>query len=128
MNNTTFGFEELDIWKKARLLKNEIRALVKTFNPEEKYKLTDQLTRSTRSITALISEGHGRYTYPDQIHFCVQARGSLSETMNHLTDAYDEGYISETQLTALKMKGKELERMINGYLSFLRKKRDEEKA
>jgi len=126
MDNTTFGFEELEIWKKSRLLKNEIRSLVKTFSTEEKFRLADQLIRSSRSIPALIAEGHGRFTYPDQIHFCVQARGSLTETMNHLIDACDEGYISSEELVTFKTKGKELERMLNGYLSFLRKKRDEE--
>ncbi|MFN8307829.1 MAG: four helix bundle protein [Ferruginibacter sp.] len=126
MNNTTFGFEELEVWKKSRSLKNEIRSLTRTFPAEEKFKLADQLIRSSRSINALISEGHGRYSYPDQIHFCVQARGSLTETMNHLIDACDEGYISSEELMTFKTKGKELERMLNGYLSFLRKKRDEE--
>jgi four helix bundle protein len=127
MNDTSFGFEQLEVWKKTRLFKNEISQLVKTFATEEKYRLVDQLIRSSRSVNALISEGHGRYTYPDQIHFCIQARGSLTETINHLIDAYDEGYISEDRLISFKAKGKELERMINGYLSFLRKKRDEEK-
>ncbi|MBK7376941.1 MAG: four helix bundle protein [Ferruginibacter sp.] len=127
MDNTNFGFEELELWKKARLFKNEIRELTKTFPKEEKFRLADQLIRSTRSVNALISEGHGRFTYPDQIHFCIQSRGSLTETVNHLTDAYDEAYITVEQLTALKTKAKELERLINGYLIYLRKKRDEEK-
>lgn len=127
MENIIFGFEELELWKKARLFKSEIRVLTKTFPAEEKFKLTDQLIRSTRSINALISEGHGRFTYPDQIHFCVQSRGSLTETVNHLIDAYDEAYITQEQLTFLKIKAKELERLLNGYLIYLRKKRDEEK-
>jgi len=127
MENIIFGFEELELWKKARLFKSEIRVLTKTFPAEEKFKLTDQLIRSTISINALISEGHGRFTYPDQIHFCVQSRGSLTETVNHLIDAYDEAYITQEQLTFLKTKAKELERLLNGYLIYLRKKRDEEK-
>lgn len=58
-----------------------------------------------RSINSLIAEGHVRFTYPDQIHYCVQARGSLAETINHLIDAYDEGYITEEKLNYYKMKG-----------------------
>ena len=54
------SFEELDVWKKARLLKNEIFALVKTFPTEEKYRLTDQVIRSSRSVNTQITEGHGR--------------------------------------------------------------------
>ncbi len=127
MNSENFGFEELELWKKVREFKNEIRALSKLFPVEEKFRLVDQIIRSSRSINALISEGHGRFTYPDQIHYCIQARGSLTETINHLIDALDEGYISEEQLSVFKQKGKEIERLLNGYLIFLRKKRDERK-
>lgn len=120
-----FGFEELELWKKVRDFKKEVSALARALPVEEKYKLTDQLIRSSRSINALITEGHGRFSYPDQIHFCIQARGSLTETVNHLIDAYDENYLQEEKLNDLKSKAKEIERMLNGYLSFLRKKRDE---
>jgi four helix bundle protein len=127
MSVENFGFEELELWKKARVFKNEIRIISKTFPTEEKFRLIDQITRSSRSINALITEGHGRFTYPDQIHYCIQARGSLTETVNHLFDALDEDYINKEQFNNLKQKAKEIERMINGYLIFLRKKRDEAK-
>ncbi|MEO5945023.1 MAG: four helix bundle protein [Ferruginibacter sp.] len=127
MNAETFGFEELDLWKKARSFKIEVAKLVIQFPPEEKYKLTDQTKRSVRSINALIAEGHGRFSFPDQIHYCIQARGSLTETINHLIDAFDENYISEEVLIEFKKQGKEIERLLNGYLNFLRKKRDEQK-
>ncbi len=125
MNPNSFGFEELEIWKKSRTLKLEISVTVKSFPSEEKFRLVDQLIRSTRSIGALIAEGHGRFSYPDQIHFCVQARGSLSETINHLIDAMDANYISEIILEDYKIKFKELERMINGYIIYLRNKKDQ---
>jgi four helix bundle protein len=125
INSENFGFEELELWKKVRVFKLEVCKTAKQFPVEEKYKLTDQVIRSARSINALIAEGHGRFTYPDQIHYGVQARGSLSETINHLIDAYDENYISEITLKDYKIKGKEIERMLNGYINFLRKKKDE---
>ncbi len=121
-----FGFEELELWKKVREFKNEVCSEARKFPPEEKFRLTDQLIRSSRSINALITEGHGRFTYPDQIHYCIQARGSLTETINHLIDAFDEEYISEEKLIYYKIKGNEIERLLNGYLAFLRKKRDEQ--
>ena len=89
--------------------------------------MTDQLIRSSRSINSLLAEGHGRFTYADRIHFCVQARGSLSETINHLIDAFDENYIIEEKLNHYKSQGKEIERLLNGYINYLRSQRDKEK-
>lgn len=123
-----FGFEDLELWKKIRLFKKNVCAVANLFPPSEKYRLTDQLKRSARSINANIAEGHGRFTYPDQLHFCVIARGSLSETINHLIDALDEGYITEEILLTTKSSGKEIEKFLNGYITFLRKKRDEVKV
>ncbi|MBL7701417.1 MAG: four helix bundle protein [Ferruginibacter sp.] len=124
MSELTFGFEELALWKKAREFKNEVSAEARKFPSEEKFRLTDQLIRSSRSITALISEGHGRFTYADQLHYCVQARGSLSETINHLIGAMDDNYINLEKLNYYKHKGKEIEKLLNGYMNYLRKLRD----
>jgi four helix bundle protein len=115
------GFTELEVWKKARTLKNEIKVLADTFPPDEKYRLYDQLIRSSRSTTANIAEGHGRFTYKDQLHYCIIARGSLSETLNHVIDAFDCNYITEAELLSFKSKIEEVERILNGYITFLRK-------
>ena len=115
------SFTDLEVWKVARALKNEIRRLTETFPEIEKYRLSDQLIRSSRSINSNISEGHGRYTFKDQVHFCIQARGSLSETLNHLIDAFDCKYISREQLLYFRKKVGEVEQLLNGYIGFLRK-------
>jgi four helix bundle protein len=115
------SFEDLEVWKKARDLKKEISQLVKSFPPEEKYRLTDQLIRSSRSINSQIAEGHGRRTWPDRSRFCVIARGSLSETLNHLIDALDEKYITDEQLNYFRNKITEVEKLLNGYIIYLEK-------
>lgn len=115
------SFEELEVWKKARGLKNEILQLVKTFPADEKFRLTDQLIRSSRSVCTQIAEGHGRRTNLDRIRFCIIARGSLSETLNHLIDAFDNQYINNEQLIYYKEKLAEVERILNGYIAYLEK-------
>jgi len=122
-----FGFEQLELWKKVREFKKEVSKEARRWPVEEKFKLTDQVIRSSRSINALLAEGHDRFTFADQLHFCIQARGSLSETINHLVDALDEGYITEERLNYFKEKGKEIERMPNGYINYLRNQRDGDK-
>lgn len=115
------SFTELEVWKKGRALKDELFELTKTFPSEEKYRLTDQIIRSSRSMTATIAEGHGRYTFKDQIHFCIQSRGSLSETYNHLIDAFDCNYINQEQLNFFKIKIDEVQKILNGYIPYLRR-------
>jgi four helix bundle protein len=63
------SFTELEVWKKARGLKNELLELTQSFPSEEKFRLADQIIRSSRSINAVIAEGHGRYTYKDRCTF-----------------------------------------------------------
>jgi four helix bundle protein len=115
------GFEELVVWKKTRELKIEIAKLVKTFPPEEKYRLMDQLIRCSRSVNSQLAEGHGRRTWPDRLRFTIIARGSLSELLNHLIDAFDENYISEEQLKYYREKIVEVEKLLNGYINYLEK-------
>ena len=66
MNN----FEELEVYKKARELRIKISALVKHFPVEEKYRLVDQLIRSSRSVTANIAEGFERFHFQENIQYC----------------------------------------------------------
>lgn len=52
------SFEELACWKAARELRKDVSRLTKTFPIEEKYKLVDQMLRSSRSVTSNIAEGY----------------------------------------------------------------------
>jgi four helix bundle protein len=118
------SFEDLEVWKEARSLKKEIIELVKTFPPEEKFRLIDQIKRSSRSVGTQIAEGHGRRTKPDELRFCVIGRGSLSETLNHFIDAFDEGYITEEQLNAYKIDIIKIEKLLNGYMAWLERSKE----
>lgn len=119
--NSNLRFTELEVWKKARQLKLDLKQIVKDFPAEEKYRLSDQLTRASRGVGACIAEGHGRFTYKDQVHFCIIARGSLSEILHHLADAFDEKIISKQKLEELNIQVNEVEKLLNGYINWLRK-------
>ncbi|GAB4006956.1 hypothetical protein GCM10028808_09870 [Spirosoma migulaei] len=57
------GFEELIVWQEARKFRQTIDLLVKSFPGDERYRLADQLIRASRSISANIAEGYGRYHF-----------------------------------------------------------------
>ena len=118
------SYTELEVWKKMRVLKIKIEKIAKVFPGEEKFRLTDQIIRSSRGVNSAIAEGHGRYTFPDRIHFCIIARGSLAETYNHLIDAYDCVYITLEKLTEFKNEINEVEKILNGYINWLREQLD----
>lgn len=115
------SFTDLEVWKKAREFKNEIYILAQSFPAVEKFRLTDQLIRSSRSINSCIAEGHGRFSDKEQIYFCMMARGSISETLNHLLDAHDCKYISDEKLEYYKTKVTQLEKLLNEYINYLKK-------
>lgn len=117
------GFKELESWKKGRELRNNISALTKKFPLEERYLLCSQIIRSSRSITNNIAEGYGRFTYSDTKHFFIQARGSVTETIDHLITAFDENYITEEELKELEKQCETIFKLINGYITYLEKQR-----
>ncbi|MES2109978.1 MAG: four helix bundle protein [Bacteroidota bacterium] len=96
------AFTDLEVWKKARILRNNITELVKSFPNEERYRLVDQIIRSSRSIGNNIAEGHGRFHYLDVSRFLINARGSAAETIDHLIIAFDNKLIDESVLKNLK--------------------------
>ena len=114
------SFTELNVWKEARSFQLVIFELCKGFRTEEKYKLCDQLIRSSRSIAANIAEGHGRFHFQEQIQFCRQARGSLSEVLNRIYTAFDCKYIQEVIIKEVEQKSQLLLKLIKGYLYFLK--------
>lgn len=118
------GFEELKVWQECRKLKVEILKLCRTLPKHEQYSLISQISRSSRSVTANIAEGHGRFHYGENIQFCRQARGSLEETKDHLYSALDEGYLSQQELDRLFALHQTCIKMLNGYIDWLQQQKD----
>lgn len=116
-------FEDLEVWKLSRELRQRFAELAKALPTEERYRLADQMIRASRSVTANLAEGYGRYHYQENIQYCRQARGSLYELVDHLTVASDEKYISEDEFTKIKTLIQIIIRKLNGYISYLSKQK-----
>lgn len=117
------SFTELEIWKQSRKIRNHVSDLVKKFPVDEKFRLTDQIIRSSRSIGNNLPEGHGRFHYQDNIRFCIMARGSLTETLDHLIIALDEMIITEEMLQSFQPEYESCLKLINGYIQYLKNKK-----
>ena len=115
------GYKELECYIQARLLRTYISELAKKFPQHEKFLLIAQIIDSSRSVTRNIAEGYGRYTYTDTRNFFIISRGSVTETMEHLTTASDEKYITEEELKIGEEKCELVFKLINGYISYLDK-------
>jgi len=116
------GLEKLDVWCKARDFAVRVNKEVLPLLPsEEKWALNQQLRRSSQSIPANIAEGHGRFYFQDNVRFCYIARGSLEETLSHIVYAQRVGYISDMLYKSFVLDGENLNRLINGYIGFLKK-------
>ncbi len=118
------GFEGLTAWQKAHELMLFVhREVVPRFPPEEKWDLANQIRRSSKSVGANIAEGHGRFYYRDNVRFCYNARGSLSETEHHLIDAHDLSYIPQGIYQQGRALASETQRLLNGYISYLKRQK-----
>jgi len=119
----TSTFEDLTVWQRCRELRTKVSNLVKSFPKNEQYRLVDQMVRASRSVTANIAEGYGRYHYQENIQFCRQARGSLYESLDHFIVALDERYIKQSELEEFRTEIFESVKILNGYIKYLQKEK-----
>ena len=89
------GFRDLDVYKLAYRLAMEIFQASKSFPPEERYSLTGQVRRASRSVPAIIGEGYRKRRYKKVfILKLADADGEASETQVWLDFSCDCGYLS----------------------------------
>lgn len=101
----------MQVWVRAKDYALAIyKQVLPLLPPEEKWNLNQQLRRWSLSISANIAEGYGLFYYQDNARFCYNARGSL-----------EAGDIPETLDKQLENEGEEIDKMLNGYISYLKK-------
>jgi four helix bundle protein len=120
------SFEDLEVYKLAREFRKKIYALIKKLPKAEDFNLVGQMRRASTSLTNNIAEGHGRYHYQENIQFCRQSRGSLSELIDDLNICLDEGYFKEDYLLNLKQEAYEIAKRLNGYIAHLKRRKTED--
>ena len=119
--------KDLEVYKKAYKLSMEIFEQSKTFPLKEKYALTSQIRRSSRSVCLNLREAWAKRRY--EAHFIsklTDCDGENSETDSSLDFSLDCSYISVEKHNELTLLSKEVGRMLGTMLncpgSFLIKK------
>ena len=110
------GYKDLMAYKKAKELADAIFEVSKKFPPEEKYSLTDQIRRSSRSVCACIAESYRKRKYP--AHFVsklTDADTENAETEVWLDFARDCKYIYDTEYAPLVNLNREAGKLL-GYM------------
>jgi len=101
-------YKELLAFKKGYELAMEIFTISKSFPPEEKYSLTDQIRRSSRSVCANLVEAYRRRRYKDYfISKLNDCETENAETQVWLDFSHDCKYITEEEHKTLTVKNDE---------------------
>jgi four helix bundle protein len=93
---TSQGFRDLKVYRLAFKLAMEIFHESKHFPREEKFSLTDQIRRASRSVATNIGEGYRKKRYPKMfVAKMADADGEGTETQVWLEFAESCGYLSK---------------------------------
>ncbi|MEO9532585.1 MAG: four helix bundle protein [Crocinitomicaceae bacterium] len=117
------NFRELNIWKKAMDLANQILKCSKDFPNEYKFSLTSQISRSAISIPSNIAEGSSRRTNKDFARFLDIAQGSAYELETQLLLSESIDLMEQDKMQLLLKDLNDLQKMIYGSKKTLNKNR-----
>lgn len=115
------NLKELKIWSKAIDLSVEVYKATSNFPKEEIYGLTSQIKRSAISIPSNISEGAGRNSNKEFIHFLGIANGSSYELQTQLIISNKLNLISGETLESLLKPIEEIQKMTYTFQNTLQK-------
>ena len=102
MSKLAQSFQDMEVYLEAFRLQQDIFTMSKRLPAEERYSLTDQIRRSSRSIGANIAESWAKRRYP--AHFLsklTDADGELQETLRWIRSAAACAYWNDVDVRKL---------------------------
>jgi four helix bundle protein len=107
------SFRELRVWQKGLEVAMRVFELTRRFPAEERYSLTDQLRRASRSVPANIAEAWRKRRYPAAfVSKLNDAEGEAAETQTHLEIALRCRYLGEAEARELDQACEEILAML----------------
>jgi four helix bundle protein len=115
------NFEDLEIWKDARMLIRIIYRITREPKFLKDFALRDQIQRAGVSIMSNIAEGFERGGNQELIHFLYIAKASCGEVRSQLYVAVDQSYLTQKDCDELTISFKRLSIMINNLIVYLKR-------
>ena len=112
------SYQELEVWKEARVLVKDIYLLTIKLPSEEKFGLISQLRRAAVSVPANIAEGIGRNHSKDTLQFLFIARGSLNELETLLILSLDLDFISQESIQEIMERLIRTRKLLIGFINY----------
>src|SRR5688572_15414668 len=112
-------FDELDVWKQARLLYQDILNLVKKIRDNHDYRFADQMKAAAGSVMDNIAEGFERNSRLEFIHSLGISKGESGELTSQLYRAFDEKYLDENEFKTYYMRALRITDNLGGFIKYL---------
>jgi four helix bundle protein len=113
-------FEDLEIWKEARILCKLISVVIRGEEFSKDFRLRDQIKASSGSIMDNIAEGFEREGNREFIQFLTIAKGSCGECRSQSYRSFDYMYINQDTLDDLINRTVQLSKQISALISYLK--------
>ncbi|QLE00091.1 four helix bundle protein [Galbibacter sp. BG1] len=108
------NFKDLIVYQKAFSLSMQIFEISKKFPKEETYSLTDQIRRSSRSVSANIAEAYRKRAYPKHFYSkLTDCDAENSETQVWLQFAFECKYLTKKSFEELTCQSEEVGKLLN---------------
>ncbi len=122
---TITRFEEVDAWKKARILTTSIYALCSEGKASKDFGFRDQIQRASISVMSNIAEGFERNSNKEFVRFLLYSKGSCGEVRNLLIIANDLKYLQVQQFNELSELAITVSSQIANFIKYLKKSKKE---
>jgi len=110
-------YQDLAVYRAAFSLQQRVFATSRSFPADERYSLTDQIRRSSRSVGANLAEAWKKRRY--QAHFVsklTDADAEAAETRHWLHTAHACGYLTEEECAELERRTRQVGRMLGAMI------------
>ena len=118
----TFRFRNFKVYQDAKKFRQLVRKILKKFPSDERYALTDQISRSCLSIVLNIAEGSAKKSDKEFSRFLEISIASVNEVVAGFDLALDDTLISQEDFSQIENEAENIAKQLGGFMKVLRKR------